>query len=422
MSLTSSLYAGVSGLTTSSQELGVVGDNIANANTIGFKQSRASFEDMMSQSLIGGQGQIGMGAKLATVQKILTQGALTTTGLTTDMALQGPGFFVVEGADGPLYTRNGQFSIDNDGFMTALDGNRVQGFPADATGDINGTLGDMQVGQASDPAVATSEFTLRANLDPGAGITPSFNPLDIPGTTETNAATPITIFDSLGNAHEATIHYTHTAEGAWEYNVTVPDGGDFGGNAGDPLSVVNGELSFDIDGNLIDLNEINNAFNPPGANQPQPLTFDFGFGPGSEGETTQMGGQAGATFVSQDGHASGQLAGFSIDAEGNIVGAFTNGETRTLAQVAVADFSAPDQLDRMGGNYFRDTPGAGEVVTGAPGGGGRGTLASGALEQSNVDLSNEFVRMIIAQRSFQASSKTVTTADTLLGELVQMKR
>ena len=132
MSLTSAMYAGVTGLTTSSQELGVVGDNIANANTIGFKQSRASFEDMMSQSLIGGAGQIGMGAKLATVQKILTQGALTTTGVATDIALQGPGFFVVESPQGPMYTRNGQFTINNQGVLTALDGNPVQGYGADA--------------------------------------------------------------------------------------------------------------------------------------------------------------------------------------------------------------------------------------------------------------------------------------------------
>lgn len=427
MSLTSSLYAGVSGLTTNSQELGVVGDNIANANTIGFKKSRASFEDMMSQSLIGGGsngGQIGMGAKLATVQKILTQGALTTTGVATDMALQGPGFFVVETPGGPAYTRNGQFTIDQDGFMSTLGGQRVQGFGADpVTGAMNGAMADMQVGNATYPSTATTAYDLRGNLNPTAAISPGpFDLTDIAGTSDPSAATPIEIVDSLGNTHDATIHYTKLQDGLWTYNV-VTDGAGVGGNPDEPVIIASGELAFNTDGELEVHTPTSSDFTPTGATQPQPLTFNFFDPETGDPNYTQMGGQdSSATFVSHDGIESGTLTDFFITDEGAVTGVFSNGETRALAHVAIADFPAADQLSRQGGNFFAATPEAGDPTFGIPGSGGRGRLAAGTLEQSNVDLSEEFVRMIVAQRGFQASSKTVTTADTLLGELVQLKR
>jgi flagellar hook protein FlgE len=415
MSLYSTMYTSVTGLQTTSQELGVVSDNIANANTIGFKQSRASFSDIMGANL-GSQGQLGLGARLQAVQKILTQGALTSTGLATDLALQGPGFFMVAMPDGQTaYTRAGQFTIDNEGFLVNLDGLRVQGYQATADGTVGGALGNLLVGEASTPPQATESVEFAGNLDASAvdsGI--AYDPND-PDSYEFSTST--VLYDSLGNAVSATIHYKKTANpGEWETHVVVDGANQQGGTAGVLTEVDSGTLTFDTDGNLT-AQAMTGApgFLPVGATQPQPVTYAFD-------DMTQYAGPSAMSFISQDGFAAGELANIRIENDGTIMGAFTNGESRALGQVAVADFSAADQLERVGGNLFRATRGAGEPVFGAPGTGGRGSIVAGALELSNVDIASEFVRMIVAQRGFQANSKAITTVDTLLGELMQLKR
>ena len=235
-----------------------------------------------------------------------------------------------------------------------------------------------------------------------------------------NFSTSVTAYDSLGRAHQVEIYFRRNAGGDWEWHALTDGGGLEGGTAGTPAEIASGTLSFGPDGALVASTQSSN-FQPAGATAPQPLSFDFGT-PGSTGGVTQFAGTSAVSFLSQDGYAAGELTGVSIDRDGRIVGAFTNGQTRVLGQVAVADFDAADQLERLGGNLFGQMPLAGQPTIGPPGTGGRAQIAAGALEQSNVDLASEFVRMITAQRGFQASSKVITTADQLLGDLISLKR
>ncbi len=415
MSLLTSLSSGTTGLASSSAELAVIGDNIANANTVGFKAERADFEDTLAQSVIGGAGQIGLGSRLQAVQKIITQGALTNTGVATDLALQGSGFFEVsgtasDGRTGTYVTRAGQFTVDRTGFLVNVDGMRVQGYPADAAGNVTTVLGDLQVGNASSAPLATSQVTLKANLQADAPIIPaaSWDPTN-PSTTS-NFSTSITAYDSLGASHQVQVYFQHTAAGTWAWHAMT---------AG--VEVNNGALAFDTSGNLTANPGATVTFTPPGA---AALTFGIDMGDPATGDIgiTQFASASATTFVGQDGFSSGQISSIQIDKSGIVNGVFTNGESRALGQVGVARVAAPDQLERVGGNLYAVTRSSGEAVMGAAGDGGRAFISAGTLEQSNVDIAEQFVRMIAAQRAFEANSKTITTSDQLLSELIQMKR
>lgn len=426
MSLMSSMYAGASGLNANSEDLTVIGDNLANASTIGFKASRAAFADALAQSMLNGN-QVGMGTRVQAVQRLLAQGSLANTGIATDLALNGPGFFIVKGsnagADGTFYTRAGQFTVDNLGYLVNLDGMKVQGYPADATGEIQPGVGDLLVGNAASSPSATANITLKGNLKSDAAILT--NPFDPADKDSYNFTMDTTIYDSLGKAHVASIYYRKTAAGAWEFHTMTDGAGIQGGTAGTPSEIASGTLTFGTDGSLTDATQTSN-FTPVDATSPQALTFNFGTtttagGTGRDG-ITQFAQDSSTSFVNQDGYASGELSSVSIDSEGRVVGAFSNGQTRALGQVALADFSAADKLTRMGGNLYGQTLDSGDPAVGTAGTGGRGGIIAGALEQSNVDMANEFVRMISAQRSFQANSKTISTADQLLAELMSLKR
>ncbi|MDP1824553.1 MAG: flagellar hook protein FlgE [Archangium sp.] len=429
MSLLSALTTGTAGLQANSTELSVIGDNIANANTIGFKAGRAAFQDQLLQEIIGspGGGQMGLGSRLQAIQRLVTQGSIMETGLATDLALDGSGYFVVRGAQagvqGQFYTRAGQFRVDESDYLSTLDGLRVQGYPNTGTGQARGNIGDLKVGSATAVAVPTGNITIRANLDSNAPIpTAAFDPLDPSATA--SFATTTTIYDTLGNAHTVDVYWQHTAPGTWEFHAVTDGANVTGGTAGQGSEIATGTLDFDTAGALVSSTQSSN-FLPTGATQPQALTFNLGTpiptGTGLDG-VTQFAGAGTTTFVSQDGSSYGELASIQINTRGEVIGAFTNGATRILGQVAVADFEAPDRLQRMGGNMLQETVDSGQPTIGDPGAGGRGVIKSGALEQSNVDLANEFVRMIAAQRGFQANSKTITTADQLLQELMQIKR
>ena len=436
MSLLTALSSGTTGLESSSLELSVVGDNIANANTIGFKGGRAAFEDALTQTVIGGTGEIGLGSRLQSVQKILTQGALNSTGIATDLALQGNGFFIVKGnhngQTADFFTRAGQFTVDKDGYMVNLEGLKVQGFPADATGALSAQPGDLLVGTASAQPRATGNVTVKANLQAdatilnNAGVPIPFDPAN-PNTTS-NFSTSMTVYDTLGSSLGVLVFFHKSAAGAWDWHAMTDGGGLTGGTAGQLTQIADGTLGFDTAGRLA--TSVQNAtftFNPIGAVDPQAVTFNFGDALSTAGNTglagvTQFASQSASTFIGQDGFGSGQLASIRIDPTGNINGVFTNGQTRVLGQVAVAGFSGPDRLERVGGNLYQQTQTSGQPVVGAPGAGGRASVISGSLEQSNVDLAEQFVRLIAAQRAFQANSKTITTADQLLQELIALKR
>jgi flagellar hook protein FlgE len=442
MSLVGALYVGASGLDASSTELSVVGDNIANSGTVGFKAARTVFADAMAQQLIGASGQLGLGVTTLTVQKLFAQGGFTSTGLATDVAIEGNGMFVVKGnhggEDGTFYTRNGQFTIDKEGYLVNLEGLRVQGLQADSTGEVtSGLLGDLQIGSASAPAKATDGITIRGNLNQTA-VAPVWD-ATAPKSTS-NFTTSMTVYDSLGKAIQLDIYFCkNTAadtqagdSGDWTYHV-MTDGAnlntDPAGNpavTGTPTEVATGTLRFDTEGRLIDNTTTLNGFNPRDSVNPQLLTFNFGTGNATGGSgldgLTQYAATSAVSFVTQAGSSSGSLSSIAVGQDGTITGGFTNGQTRTLGQLIIANFKAPDQLGRVGATLYAEKPQSGAPTLGTPATADRGSVTAGTLEQSNVDISKEFIRMIAAQRTFQANSKTLTTADQLLSELMQLKR
>jgi flagellar hook protein FlgE len=404
----------------------------------------------MAQQLVGESGQLGLGVTTMTVQKNFSQGGFTTTGLATDVAIQGNGLFVVKGnhngEDGTFYTRNGQFTIDKNGYLTNSDGLRVQGLQADAAGTVtSGLLGDLQVGNASAPAKATDSITIRGNLDQTAAAT-TWDPAN--PKTSSNFTTSMTVYDSLGKAIQLDIYFSKNDpatgtqagdSGDWTYHV-MTDGANlaFGadgatpGVAGTATQVATGTLRFDTSGRLISnvtAGPPDSGFYPADSVGPQALSFNFGTGTdptttngsGLDG-LTQYAATSAVSFVTQAGSSSGSLSSISVGQDGTITGGFTNGQTRTLGQLIIANFKAPDQLGRVGSTLYSEEPSSGSPTLGTPATADRGSVSAGTLEQSNVDISAEFIRMIAAQRSFEANSKTLTTADQLLSELVQIKR
>jgi flagellar hook protein FlgE len=449
MSLVTSLYVGASGLDAATDELSVVGDNIANSSTTGFKSARTDFADAMAQQLVGANGQMGLGVSTEAVQKDFSEGGFTTTGLSTDVAIQGNGMLVVKGnqggVDGTFYTRDGELTVDSNGYLTNIAGLKVQGLQADASGTVtSGLLGDLQVGNASAPAEATNDITIRGNLDQTAAATEgTFTPATAKDSS--NFTTTMTVYDSLGNAIQLNIYFCKNDTAGTGTDVTQPgDSGDWtyhvltdGGNvtqdenavattAGTPAEVATGTLDFNSSGALISNTTTLQGFSPKNATSPQQLTFNFGTGTSTGGSgldgLTQYAADSAVSFVTQEGSSSGSLSSISIGQDGTITGSFTNGQTRTLGQLILADFKAPDQLQRIGSTLYTETPTSGEPTLGTPSTADRGSINAGTLEQSNVDISAQFIRMIAAQRNFEANAKTLTTADQLLSDLIQIKR
>jgi flagellar hook protein FlgE len=433
MSLMTALYSGASGLEASSLELSVVGDNIANGNTVGFKGSRAAFSDAMAQNLIGDTGtdggQRGLGVKLQVVQKILTQGALVNTGNATDLGIEGSGFFAVNGTrngtTGTFYTRAGQFTMDDNGYLVTLGNMKVQGYTADSAGTVSGaSVGDLQVGNAGTSPRATTTVTMKANLQADA-VAPTLPWDPTKPAATSNFVSSTTIYDSLGAAHQADVYFTKSSSvaGQWDWHA-LTDGATLSPSTPGMTEIATGSMTFGSNGELVTSTQSSNF--TPVTSTAQPLTFDFGTPTDSGGTgltgVTQFSAPSSTTFSNSDGYNAGTLVRVNFDTQGQIMGVFSNGQTRVLAQVALANFQAPDQMTRIGGNLFAQSGTSGSPSTGGPGTGGRGQIVGGALEQSNVDMASEFIRMIASQRAFEANSKTLTTADSLLAELMTLKR
>lgn len=424
MSIFSSLYIGMSGMRTHESAIGVIGNNIANVNTIGFKGSRAVFADLLSANVLGtaGPSQAGQGAALAAVQRVVTQGAFLGTNITTDLAISGDGYFIADNAAGDrVYTRNGQLQIDRDGFLTTIDNLRLQGYAANADGTFATGLSGLDVGDATAPPSPTGAIAMVANLDRGAAIQ-TFDPAD-PAATSSHTTT-VTVYDSLGKAHQLDVYFTQTAPGQWTWTAMAPQGDLDGTTDTTPTVVASGSLTFDADGLLVSEAQTTSTVTFAGAN-PQDLLFDFGeeLSTGGDGTgSTSYAAPSAISFVDQDGFGVGNLSFVEIGVDGVITGTFSNGQERPLAQLALARFGSPYELHAIGGNNFTQTLASGEPAIGSAGTGGRGEILSGALEQSNVDLTNEFTELILAQRGFQASSRIITTADEMLIEVVNLKR
>jgi flagellar hook protein FlgE len=435
MSISRSLEIGVAGLRANSEALGVAGDNIANVNTVGFKRSRGEFQDMVGGSITGlaTSAAAGAGSRLAYVDQVWSQGAIVTTDSPTDLALSGDGFFVVDGTvsgvTGRFYTRAGQFKIDEQGRLVNSDGLRLQGYMALPNGTLSPAITDLVVNAGTVPASATQNVTIAANLDANEDIIAGgFLDTDPAGTS--NFSNTVTVYDSLGNAHEVTVYYTKTASNEWSWNAMV-DGGDLtGGTAGVAQVCASGSLTFTTDGALDTETLGASSFDFLNATAAQNIVLDFGTsittdaadgGTGLDG-TTQFGSRSTVTGLSQDGFAAGSVDAISISSDGTITGVFTNGQQRRLGQVVIANFASVAGLNRTGQGLWAETVDSGQALIGAAESGGRGSVVSGALEQSNVDLANEFVNLILYQRGFQANSRVVTTSDEVYQELVNIKR
>ncbi|WP_022905622.1 flagellar hook protein FlgE [Curtobacterium sp. B18] len=388
-----SLYSGISGLRSHQQMLDVTGNNIANVNTVGFKSSSTVFQDTLSQMTQGAGGpqtgiggtnpaQIGLGVQVAGVSTNFAQGSAQATGKATDLMISGDGFFVTRLGNDTVYSRAGAFDFDADGRLVTADGKIVQGYPAtNGVVNENGALSDIVLPlDAAAPAVRTSTAGVTGNLPSETAV----------GQVLTRDAT---VYDASGAKHTMSIAYERTAAG---WDVTATDG------QGTQATT---SLTFGAEGKL------------------------------TAGGTLAVGGIAvdmrqltcfaslnTASISSQNGHEAGSLQGYSISKDGTVVGTFSNGASLAIGRIALATFANPAGLEKTGASGYRATANSGNASVGAPGSPGVGQLASGTLEMSNVDLSQEFTNLIVAQRGFQANARIITTSDEVLQELTNLKR
>jgi flagellar hook protein FlgE len=424
-----SFQQGLSGLSVASTNLDVIGNNIANVNTAGFKQSQAQFADVFANSLNGlGSSQVGIGARVATVAQAFNQGNISSTNNPLDIAINGQGFFRMNEGGVVSYSRNGQFRIDENGFLTNASGANLTGYMADTNGNINASQPTNLKLTTSDFAPrATSTFEMGFNLNSGAVVPTSGTP---PVKLDFNITDPKTIswqtsgmiVDSLGNEHVLATYFQKTAANTWDVYATVdgkinaagmPDGVTLDGAASQVLTFdgtgallpPTGPMTVNVDWSII---------NPTlGAQSPMSFSLDLS-------KATQFGADFGKSSISQDGFISGRLAGFTTATDGTIQGTYTNGQTRTVGQIVLADFVNPQGLSPIGDGLWVETPNSGQPLVGPPKTGTLGALQASAIEDANVDLTTELVKMITAQRMYQANAKTIETQDAVMQTLVNL--
>lgn len=427
MSILSSFNIGVTGLNAAGQAMGVVGDNIANAGTHGFKSSRAEFQDMLANSLKGidGGDQMGSGTKLAHITSQFTQGTVARTQNITDLAINGNGFFVVDAPFGKGYTRDGSFHFDKEGFMINGDGYKVQGFQPDEKGNITNKQGSIKLGNTNIAATPTSELKMSLNLD-SRDSAKVFDPKNPDKTSNFN--TSVTVYDSVGTARLITLYFNKSADGSnWDYHAMVDGADAANGVPGQMQEMANGKLKFNQKGLLEEETPGLNSFNfNKGAQPNQQIALNFGASI-KEGGTgldaaTQFGSKASVARHSQDGASAATLASMSFNDDGVLTAVYDNGVQRELGQVAVAKFENNEGLFKTGKNLFKETRKSGQAALGKPGADGRGEVLAKSIEQSNVDIAQEFIGLMAAQRNFQANTRTITTSDQMLQEVLNIKR
>ena len=405
----------LSGLEADSVALNTIGNNLANLNTTAFKGQTTSFEDLFYQQ-IGQSGsgdaiQLGAGTKVSGTSTDFSEGTILPDANPNpgDMALAGNGFFVVEQSGVQSLTRAGNFQLSSNGDLITQDGQQVMGYAA-----VNGVVNQntnltpitIPVG-LNEGAQATQNFSVTANLDSGATVGTSFS-------------TPVQVFDSLGQSHQATVSYTKTATNTWSYAMTLPAGDA----TGTPLNNT-GTLTFDSSGNLVSpTGSVNNITFPGLTDGASDLSFNWNLNDSTGHPSISQLADASSNSAAavQDGFPSGVFQTFSADQNGVITAQFSNGRTATIAQVAVATVANLQGLTASGNNNFTTTAASGQASIGVAGAGGRGLIDDGALEQSNVNISTEFSNLIVAQRAFEANSKTVTTFDTISQDVLAMIR
>lgn len=454
-----SLFSGVAGLKNHQTRMDVIGNNISNVNTYGFKTSRVSFQDMLSQTMAGAAKpeenkggvnpkQVGLGMTVASIDRIFTQGSLQTTGNQTDLAISGDGFFVVADGDKKYYTRSGAFALDRDGtLVNPANGLKVQGWMA--TTDANGIKQVKSNGQTEDLVIPvygkneareTSYVRYKCNLDSKKPVLPqNATPQMIASAAVT---TSIDVYDKLGNAHRMTMNFWHTGTNEWtasaamsnvdaDMTLDIAAGANQQNQANPSTRMI---LRFSPEGKVIGVSD---EATPDGINQGKleamlnyrlngdptvrSIRLDMGTAGMIEG-VTQFSSQSTTKAVEQDGFSMGYLESFGIDNSGLITGVYSNGTKQAVGQVAMAVFTNPQGLTAAGDNTYEVSNNSGMANEGAAGSAGRGKIVAGTLEMSNVDLSDQFTDMIVTQRGFQANSRTISTCDQMLQELINLKR
>ncbi len=426
MSILNSFNVGVSGLHAAGQSMSVIGDNIANSQTFGFKSSRAEFQDMLANSLKGidGGDQIGSGTKLAHVTPKFTQGNISRTENITDVAINGNGFFTVEAPFGRGFTRDGSFHFDKDGYLINGDGFRVMGFVADEEGKITNKTDSIKLGGFTIPANASEEVKVSMNLDSREKIM-EFDPENPDKTSNYNNS--VTVYDNVGTARLVTMYFNKSENNSWDFHAMIDGAEAEGGTPGTMVEMSNGKLVFNDNG-LLQEEQINkNEFNfNKGAKQGQEIEFNFGksIAEGGTGydASTQYGSQSSLARHTQDGYGAATLGSLSFNDDGTLTAAYDNGITRDIGQLAIAKFENNEGLFKTGKNLFKETRKSGQGALGKPNTDGRGNVLSKSIELSNVDIADEFINLMNAQRNFQANTRTISTSDQMLQEIFNIKR
>jgi flagellar hook protein FlgE len=418
-----SMFSAISGLKAHQTKLDVTGNNIANVNTVGFKSSQTVFEDTLSQVMRNGSAptgdtggtnpaQVGLGVKLGGITTNFGAGSAQNTGRTTDFMITGDGFFVTQNGNQQLYTRAGSFDYDSTGNLVTPDGGVLQGWMADADGTVNtnGAITGLQIpfGEVMNPTASTKGAVV-GNLSSSA-------------TEGTQVQTQLTMYDSLGTAHQISMAFTKTAN-ANEWTMVAQD--ETGARVSPPPPAVANTLAFDPATGALPAGSQKFTFKPVGTmadswqnaagTAPASVELDLA-------ELKQFGGKTSLTPTGADGNAMGTLQSIALSGDGTVVGVYSNQMREPIGKLALANFSNPGGLAKAGNSSFTVGDNSGQPVIGDPGTGGRGTLTSGALEMSNVDLAEEFTNLIVAQRGFQANSRVITTSDQVLQELVNLKQ
>jgi len=454
-----SLFSGVSGLKNHQTRMDVIGNNISNVNTYGFKSSRVTFQDMLSQTMSGAAKpeenkggvnpkQVGLGMTVASIDRIFTQGSLQTTGNQTDLAIAGDGFFVVADGDKEFYTRAGTFALDKNGtLVNPSNGLKVQGWMAqkDSNGNLtvrdNGSTSDLSVPIYSKvPARETSEVKYKCNLDSRNEIIPAN--ADEKTRLAKGVTTNIDVYDNQGKTHRLTMNFWKTGPNNWSGAASLTGSStpitlDVQGNAGqqniaNPNNKIN--LRFSPDGKLISVGDngttdesnqgnllVKANFRVAGDPNIRSINLNLGDS-GVISGITQFSSQSTTKAVGQNGYGMGYMESYNIDNSGLITGVYSNGTKQPVGKVAMAVFTNPQGLNAQGENMFQVSNNSGAANVGGAASAGRGKMIAGSLEMSNVDLAEQFTDMIVTQRGFQANSKTITTSDQMLQELINLKR
>ncbi|MBI3529249.1 MAG: flagellar hook protein FlgE [Betaproteobacteria bacterium] len=415
---------GLSGLNAASKGLDVIGNNIANSNTVGFKSSQAQFADVYANSLLGGGNAVGIGTQVATIAQQFSQGNVSSTSNPLDVAINGNGFFRMSDNGAITFSRNGQFQLDKAGFIVNAQGLSLTGYPVDANGLIvpsSPTPLQIPTGDIAPQVTTTMDATLNLDARLAQPVTATFDPAD---PTSYNNSTSLTLYDTLGNPHLLSMFFVKTATpNQWNTFATV-DGTpaanvDLGGGAGvaTPLDFSTGGVlttampitaTIDLAAVATDLGLVNGATTP--------LTFTMDFR-----GTSQFGSSFGVSSLAQNGYTSGRLAGLAVGQDGIIQGRYSNGQSRNIGQIVLANFNNPQGLKPLGNNQWAEASDSGPAAVGAPSTGSLGLLQASSVEESNVDLTAELVNMITMQRAYQANAQTIKTQDSILQTLVNLR-